>query len=1291
MKQDKTKQSILKCGLGITNNARKGIAKVIEDELAFFSMQEAFDIYIEKRKSNREGAMAFTLFFDNDTNELLAKRLDGKVAVMECVYQSDGFLATGFHVRGRKEIVRTNRRLPIRIKFLPGRKTAAPIELYTQLRELPIAEERSEYVKKRIASWEGYLRIQERNADVEDVTTTFSKVTFNEDFTRLRLVCGGLKAKGWQMIQGFSAKLKGSSRDIGQVLKTNKAKSTVEIELNRFTAESARKNHWRPKWDEEIIFSNFAELSQVRRLRKGFKDLQDGLAANPNLEKILFEERPRVRITNQKKKLEFHNELNEFQQEAVAGAMNANDLYVIQGPPGTGKTTVISEICYQNVKAGLKTLVASQANLAVDNALGRLLSDSDIRILRYGRTESIEEEGKKFIEENVAHYWKEQTVEAVDEQLQSFSLREKETEEELHRCETQIKELQREAEELEKTIQLQQKAQEKRLRIDVDLKGLTKEIKQLGVKKQALENDQAKLKQTTVELQKVISRLKQSLDAEQVGEETEAQMKEAAKEIEILRGNMRYRQTLEEIGALIQALQDHQQSLELNQSKVKNLQDMTQQLQEIPRFSTFMERIRDFKIPPSSNVQKNINELQLRIREIHANTSSESFQDWNDLNNRLAIAIEKVEETLRQNGFRQQPIQRRMNQTFTSVQDIHGLVDRVGRFLISPPTKRMLETRNYSPEKYDCLLKIADAADILRERLYYAKEKAMKLERQDQLQQHAKELFAAIKSGINDQLNGMMTNLEHERKAVQQEMENAEIKLSDLRRASAKQLKQLGTVNESAAISFMEEALRRKEAVFAQFEEKKRALEQSARQLATHQEEVNEKANEEKLIAEELNELKEKQKTICDEMEERENERKVLDELLAQRPEEQRKLVIAEINTLHNKIEALESVRKRLPMTKVLQQQWQSLLLEANDYDLDEIRKLYVEHANVIGTTCVASARRDFDEEYPEFDVVIIDEVSKATPPELLLPMLKGKKIILVGDHHQLPPLIGQETMEEFLEEIENQEEQKEFAQLLNESLFERLFRTLPKQNKTMLGIQYRMHETIMGTIAPFYEEGNSRLQCGLTDSDRMRDHLLESRFVQRKDHLLWFDLPNAPNYFEERVKGGTSRFNQAELSMIEKLLADLNDATKNAKIAGRMAEEDQKSVGVISFYGEQVKRIDQLIEQKLMPQHLHCRTGSVDKFQGMEMDVIIVSFVRNHDEKGGDIGFAKDYRRLNVALSRARELLIVVGSSEMFTIQTKHPASRKMYGRLLQNVQEVNGLRDYQGDVIGEGSGVNG
>ena len=138
-------------------------------------MQEAFDIHIEKRPENKHGNMSFSIFFDNETNPALAEKIDNRVAVMECVYKNEGFLATGFHVRGRKEPVRTNRRLPVRLKFLVNQRLGVPmpIELYTRLRELPIAEERSEYVRKRISSWEGYLAIQERNADVADITSVF--------------------------------------------------------------------------------------------------------------------------------------------------------------------------------------------------------------------------------------------------------------------------------------------------------------------------------------------------------------------------------------------------------------------------------------------------------------------------------------------------------------------------------------------------------------------------------------------------------------------------------------------------------------------------------------------------------------------------------------------------------------------------------------------------------------------------------------------------------------------------------------------------------------------------------------------------------------------------------------------------------------------------------------------------------------------------------------------------------------------------------------------------------------
>ena len=79
-------------------------------------------------------------------------------------------------------------------------------------------------------------------------------------------------------------------------------------------------------------------------------------------------------------------------------------------------------------------------------------------------------------------------------------------------------------------------------------------------------------------------------------------------------------------------------------------------------------------------------------------------------------------------------------------------------------------------------------------------------------------------------------------------------------------------------------------------------------------------------------------------------------------------------------------------------------------------------------------------------------------------------------------------------------------------------------------------------------------------------------------------------------------------------------------------------------------------------------------------MDVIILSMVRNNQDKSGDIGFANDYRRLNVALSRARELLILVGSANMFTTRAKQKDSREMYSRLLRTVKKQNGYRDQHG-----------
>ena len=538
----------------------------------------------------------------------------------------------------------------------------------------------------------------------------------------------------------------------------------------------------------------------------------------------------------------------------------------------------------------------------------------------------------------------------------------------------------------------------------------------------------------------------------------------------------------------------------------------------------------------------------------------------------------------------------------------------------------------------------------------------------------AQEAFQLLKQELLEELLNRQRDLKILHQNSLRTLEEERVDLDSL------QNKQQHVRSSVETIPNAKEVLQEKETKALEWQKKKEQVEEVKKRVEEYNDKREKEVKQLQEAEQKLEQIENHLKQLRNLIHEKEEEQGPLTDILSTEPEQEHEKVLTQLASLSLKWESLKEEKRRLPLFQSIQGKWLSLLEEANDHDLDEIRKLYVKHANVIGTTCVASARKDFIDSYPEFDVVIIDEVSKATPPELLLPMLKGKKIILVGDHHQLPPLLGNDTLEETLQEMadgnDDFEGKAELNKLLKESLFERLFKNLPKSNKTMLAIQYRMHENIMETITPFYEQENERLQCGLPDSDSDRDHLLESPHIKRNNHLLWIDMPNEPAFFEERMKGGKSLFNSAELKKVGEMVTELNEAAAQAKQAGRMKKEEKKSIGVISFYGEQVKRIDRLIQQELSLPHLTIRTGTVDRFQGMEMDVILLSMVRNHDHKQDDIGFAKDYRRLNVALSRARELLVLIGSTKMFTERTKQRDTRQMYTHVLEATKKQNGLR---------------
>ncbi len=339
---------------------------------------------------------------------------------------------------------------------------------------------------------------------------------------------------------------------------------------------------------------------------------------------------------------------------------------------------------------------------------------------------------------------------------------------------------------------------------------------------------------------------------------------------------------------------------------------------------------------------------------------------------------------------------------------------------------------------------------------------------------------------------------------------------------------------------------------------------------------------------------------------------------------------------------------------------WIAKVKNPTERDRNDLRRIYLDNSNVVGITCVQAAGRDFSEEFKSFDVVIIDEVSKCTPPELLIPALKGKKLVMVGDHRQLPPMLDTSTLEEVAQKTSSTREELQF---LEESLFKSQFEAADESIKQMLTTQYRMHPFIMGAINQFYD---GKLECGLLEPDTKRAHNLADQIVQKDHHLVWVKMPQENEFQEQRDH--TSFFNPREIDVIERLCQQF-ESTWFDKVANG---ESKKQIAVITFYGAQLRKIDERLQSELFPS-LEIRTGTVDRFQGMERPVVIVSMVRNNNQK--DVGFAKKPERVNVAFSRAQELLVIVGCHDLFTHQSGRVGG--MYSEVSNTVRLHGGFVD--------------
>lgn len=350
-------------------------------------------------------------------------------------------------------------------------------------------------------------------------------------------------------------------------------------------------------------------------------------------------------------------------------------------------------------------------------------------------------------------------------------------------------------------------------------------------------------------------------------------------------------------------------------------------------------------------------------------------------------------------------------------------------------------------------------------------------------------------------------------------------------------------------------------------------------------------------------------------------------------------------------------------------ERWQEILSQPENRakaDWNELEKPFVDSCNLVAITCNENEKTLSDNDFDGFDVVIIDEVSKATPLELLLPLMRGKKAILVGDHRQLPPIFneadGIDTFEDKVEENENIEDKelsntdlttenlRKYEKLVTASLFKELFEKAPESLRERLTIQFRMHPDIMKMINHFYE---GQLECGNPDKDRK--HYLEFKgLLSKNDHLLWIDTTDDEKGKRFKIDDGAGNINRLEARMIAQTLIDINRQLEQQGFG----KDNKMKVGVVSFYQPQCRTIREEIRKltgktKGWFSAIDVEINTVIRYQGKEKPIILLSLVKNN---GGDLtqkfraGRANiaRFEFINVAMSRAQNLLLVFGARNM-------------------------------------------
>lgn len=363
----------------------------------------------------------------------------------------------------------------------------------------------------------------------------------------------------------------------------------------------------------------------------------------------------------------------------------------------------------------------------------------------------------------------------------------------------------------------------------------------------------------------------------------------------------------------------------------------------------------------------------------------------------------------------------------------------------------------------------------------------------------------------------------------------------------------------------------------------------------------------------------------------------------------------------------------------------------------------------IVGATCIGIKTNDYFKK-SEFDVAVVDEAGQITMHDLLVPLEKARKIILIGDHMQLPPMNENDFCEYVKEnhllgygrsemsEEGSEEYESSLHMLFEKSLFEELYRAgdINPVNKVMLDTQFRMHPVIAEFISEqFYNNGYHSAE-GMAEKRTLRI----GRF---RKPMYFIDTSEAPGHNETAIKDAEGNnagyYNQCEAEIVGRITAELVHFIRlNQYEMPREKPEDNPlmtsgktfDIGIITAYKAQKSQIRKAIEKAMTELSVdgekpytgeeardiaaNLSVDTLDSFQGRDNQIILYSFVRSN--KRHSIGFLTEVRRLNVMMTRAKSLLIMVGDSDTLTknnapcVHEPEKKASEYYGALIDYIK---------------------